>query len=681
MIEFTVKDIIKTSKTNDYTKLLVKISNEEAEKELICDMYYNFHIGNKYKAEEVEKKDIKPNGKEKIISNISPVGVDKKVLDYAIKKMGDYLNESDIKELINLCDFKDIANNVINKGFKEKNHIIDKIFYYKNMDKLIKFKDKHDLDDKVIGYYLSKDFKKDIVKDLENKPYKLIGFGAKEELIKNLFKDENDMNLYNLLKIIYTNSNDGNVYCTIKFLRENSNIKFINIWYYLNILSNEKIVKVKKDKIYLRQNYELQQALISNLVKRLKVKNSRLSKNHIKIVKNIAENSKFKLEKEQKASIYLAMVKNISVITGGAGTGKSFTIGKIIQIVKTINPNASVSTLAFAGKAVNRLNQELINSKAQTIHRFLQIKKDECYKQVFYPNIDYLIIDEASMIGLELFSYLLNSVPIETKILICGDVNQLQPVGLGNVFMDIIDSNKISVTKLNKNMRQEEDGIIDKNAKSILESKYKKIEYVDEEFKFCKCKKDEISKKLLKQISELTKKGYGLSDISILTVTNLNALGTQEINKKINDEFVKGFKINEQFSVGNKVIHTMNNYSLKAYNGEVGIITEIEADNENCKIIVNYGDREVEYNRYDIKQLKLAYGLTIYKMQGSSNKVIVLIVDKKEKEKLNKNLIYVAITRATENFIAIGDKATFDECVSKLPNKKSSDILDALLVS
>lgn len=86
MIEFTVKDIIKASKTNEYTKLLVKILNEETEKELKCDMYYNFRIGNKYKAEEVERKDKKPNGKEKIISNISPVGADKKVLDYAIKK-------------------------------------------------------------------------------------------------------------------------------------------------------------------------------------------------------------------------------------------------------------------------------------------------------------------------------------------------------------------------------------------------------------------------------------------------------------------------------------------------------------------------------------------------------------------------------------------------------------------
>lgn len=681
MIEFIVKDIIKTSKTNQYIKLLVKILNEEVEKELICDMYYNFRIGNKYKAEEVETKYKKPNGKEKIIRDISPVGVDKKVLEDAIKELGDYLDESDIKGFINLSDFKDIANNVRNKSFNEENNIINKLFYYKNMDNLIKLKDKYDLSDKVVSYYLSEDFKRDIVKDLENKPYKLTGFGAKEKLIENLLKNESEINLYKLLKIIYKNSSDGNIYCSTKFLRENSNIKFINIWYCLNILKNEKIVIVKKDKIYLRENYELQQALISNLVKRFKVKNTKLSKNQIKIVKNITKTGEFKLEKEQKASIYLAMVKNISVITGGAGTGKSFTIGKIIRTIKTINPNASVSTLAFAGKAVNRLNQELINSKAQTIHRFLQIKKDKYYKQVFYPKIDYLIIDEASMIGLELFSYLLNSVPIDTSIIICGDVNQLQPVGLGNVFMDIIDSNKISVTKLNKNMRQEEDGIIDRNAKNILEAKYKKIEYVDEEFKFCKCKKDGITKKLLKQINELTKMGYGLSDISILTVTNLKALGTEGINKKINDEFVKGFKINEQFSVGNKVIHTMNNYSLKAYNGEVGIITEIEADNENCKIIVNYGDREVEYTGYDIKQLKLAYGLTIYKMQGSSNRTVILIVDESEKEKLNKNLIYVAITRATERFIAVGDKATFDECVSKLPNKKNSDILEILLAS
>ena len=113
------------------------------------------------------------------------------------------------------------------------------------MDNLIKLKDKYDLSNKIVSYYLSEDIKKDIVKDLEKKPYKLIGFGVKEKLIENLLKDESDNNLYKLLKILYKNSSDGNIYCSTKFLRKNSNIKFINIWQCLNILKNEKIVIVK----------------------------------------------------------------------------------------------------------------------------------------------------------------------------------------------------------------------------------------------------------------------------------------------------------------------------------------------------------------------------------------------------------------------------------------------------
>lgn len=684
MIKFIVRKIIIKDKKKGFTKIQAQKYEDDdtIDISIICEYYYNFIVGNEYLAEL-----IKYDKGDAIVENVVKCGVDKIVLKEATELLKGVLNKEDIEYYLNLDSMESIIDAVKLNKYEDKvveNFIINNFLFFKNKDKLINFKDEYKLKNEMIGYFLSKDYTKDIVDILINKPYMLVRFENKNSNINKIKKDNDTITLSNILRSLYKACNMGHVFSYLSDVK--NEFTDIDIDKMLSILENDKLIIIEEDRVYLTENYLLEESLINNFLIRREIKDSELTLEDSEKVKGIIDNSVEALDFKQQEAIFIALTNNISIISGGAGSGKTFTICTLVACIKALNKNISIASLA--GKAVNVINMELnsLGISATTIHRFLNKKEDEFYKIKKIKDIDYLIIDEASILDLKLFSELFASLELSTKIILVGDEHQLQPVGMGQVLKDIKESNAFNITILNGNHRQKDKdkSLIAKNAEKILRYEancndtpnfeYKK--YENEEFKFVPCNHNKISNQILNEIEILQNKGYDLDDITILTPVNEGATGVKGINKKMADMYFPYEKINKKLSIDSKVIQTSNDYNLNVFNGEIGKITYISEEFNDSTVIVDYGYKKVKYK--NTVNLDLAYALTIHKMQGSSNKVIILAVDEKKEELFNTNLIYVAITRAIEKVIVIGNKETFDEAVVKVPPRRNSMLLERL---
>ena len=356
----------------------------------------------------------------------------------------------------------------------------------------------------------------------------------------------------------------------------------------------------------------------------------------------------------QNEAIQNALDFKISIITGGPGTGKTFTINKIVEQLE--KRHFSYCLTAPTGKAADRLG-EVTGRETYTIHRKLGLTVSE-YTDLNVIEEDYIVIDEFSMIDLKLAKILFENVSDNTKIVIVGDVAQLPSVGIGNVFNDLIESNLIKTTKLSRVFRQQQNSGILENSYNIIDEKDINLSYDD--FKFIKS--DDID-----FIQDYIIKNYNKDTTQILSAQHSGSLGTDALNLLLQNK--QNEDEDEQiFQIGDKVIQTINNYDLNVYNGNIGTIEEIrqevvQGELQNL-ITVNFENvnKVIEYDNSNLKELDLAYVLTIHKSQGSEfDKVIIPIVNTDE-FLLNKNLLYTGITRSKKEVVLIGDFETFEKC-------------------
>jgi len=369
---------------------------------------------------------------------------------------------------------------------------------------------------------------------------------------------------------------------------------------------------------------------------------------------------------------------NISLIIGSAGTGKSTLIGNIIKCIKYVySDTVKIGLVSFTGKAVTRLNTEDINITATTIHRFLSLKdNDKKYEVKSVPVVDFLIVDEASMVDLRLMSVLFNSLDINTKIVLVGDVFQLEPVGAGAPFLNLFNCNNIAKTELHTIYRQRQNSVLLNNANAIRRGDFDSIKYSDE-FKIIDCKDDkDILGKLTEQINSLKKDGYALDDIAILAQNNKLV---DEINNMISYSVGKNNKIQSKlFNINDKVIQTINNYEKNVFNGEAGKITAVEsfADKYIVKVRFDFKDKEVIYTNEEIIQLRLGYAITVHKSQGSEYKVVIIVLDNKNIDMYNNKLLYVSVTRAKEKAVIIGTSSNFKKAVENKGKVRNGYLLE-----
>lgn len=383
----------------------------------------------------------------------------------------------------------------------------------------------------------------------------------------------------------------------------------------------------------------------------------------------------------QKEAVKGAVNNGIEVITGGPGTGKTTIINCIVDIFE--GAGKRVFMAAPTGRAAKRMS-EATGREAKTIHRMLELgagEEDvELYRSEEAPlECDVLILDEASMIDINLMNNLLNAIAVGTRLIIVGDVDQLPSVGPGNVLRDIIESQAVKVVRLNEIFRQGRESMIVVNAHLINEGKMPMLNKKNGDFYFIESGEgevilEEIVSLINKRLPKFNKKWNKMEHIQILSPMKKGIVGVDNLNKELQDILnpkIKGkaeklFK-DTIFRVGDKVMQTKNNYNMKwtrysqgkeeegigIFNGDIGYIIDI--NEEEDKVVVNFeDDKTVEYEDMYLEELTLSYAITIHKSQGSEFPVIIMPMFMGPPLLMNRNLLYTGITRAKQLVVLVG---------------------------
>ncbi len=490
------------------------------------------------------------------------------------------------------------------------------------------------------------------------------------------------------------------------------------------------------------------------------------------------------LSDQQAAAVKGIVGEKFSILTGGPGCGKTTTTLVIVRLLEAMK--LKVLLAAPTGRAAQRMT-DVIGREAKTIHRLLEWQLGNFKKNEEHPlNVDFMIIDECSMLDISLTASLLKAVPDSSQVLFIGDADQLPSVGAGNVLKDMIASSKIACFRLTEIFRQAQASMIVKYAHQInkgnlpyIESPFNKPEiwqngtdcfFMDSDeatkeqisfigkikrfyeintneteklsdendpYRFCVNEQVipyeteiKIPKKfqhvnldavynsetpveelmaVLKKVHPWSSLHYGLSaidivrklyvewipkyfgnncEIQILSPMTRGSLGTLSINHMIQEttnplrEGTCQLKVGERiFRQGDRVIHRRNNYDLNVFNGDIGIIKEIDNQNLTCTVSFFPDNRNVSYQKEDIVELELAYAVTIHKSQGSEFEIVIIPVLTQHFKMLFRNLIYTGLTRARKFAFFVGTRKALAMAVKNQDTSQRQTALKELIMS
>jgi len=379
------------------------------------------------------------------------------------------------------------------------------------------------------------------------------------------------------------------------------------------------------------------------------------------------------LSEEQVQAIQNSLEAGVSIITGGPGTGKTRIIEGLAQVL--VNGfRKTIRICAPTGRAAKRIaeNQALKKFQPSTIH-MLKAMIDSSAKDIEF---DTLIVDESSMIDINLFNDLVKMLPLGSQLILIGDVDQLPPVGAGQPFLDLIRSKKIVVSRLSKQFRQGSDSVIPKVARAI--NKGELIEFSSDfsssGFSFVEVDKGQVVEKIIEVVDFFTGNKNGSIDFDktqILSpmrryssgLINLNSIMQKKYNPNGDKVFSKMEGEKEiKFCAGDKVICTQNDYDIDVRNGDIGYVVNKVGKN----IRVEFDGEMKLFHNNKIDYLDLAYAITVHKSQGSEYPNVVMPIVDDHRIMLTRKLIYTAITRGKQNVCLIGSKRVLREALKKV---------------
>ena len=390
--------------------------------------------------------------------------------------------------------------------------------------------------------------------------------------------------------------------------------------------------------------------------------------NSQELIPEIEQKLSIRLADNQKEAIIKALSKRLMVITGGPGTGKTTLVKALLKLLELKKLN--VKLCAPTGRAAKRLS-ETTGLEASTIHRLLEINSlGEGFKYNEDNRLicDYLIVDESSMIDVNLFYALIKALPDHIGLLLVGDVDQLPSVGAGQVLKDIINSNIITTVRLNQIFRQSESSAIITNAHKVNKGILPDLNFRKDnsDFYFIEAEPgDDIINKIITITCDRIPKKFNLNpinDIQLLCPMQRGGIGARSLNtelqKVLNPNYEKGItKFGQIFAVDDKVMQTENNYDKDTYNGDIGIISAI--NHEEQEVTIDFYGNKVIYDYDDLDQITLAYATTIHKSQGSEYPAVIIPITMQSYMMLRRNLVYTAITRGKKLVVIIGEKKAF----------------------
>ena len=483
----------------------------------------------------------------------------------------------------------------------------------------------------------------------------------------------------------------------------------------INLKVNDEIViedREGEEWVYLYSFYKAENQIAERILKLDKARNVKKVSNIEKELKLVEEHTDILLSEKQKEAIRAINDNNVTIITGGPGTGKTTIIKSIIEIYK--QKKYKIVLCAPTGRAAKRMT-ETTGEEASTLHRLLEIgkvdeeslfKKDNDYQGAPIDG-DIIIVDEVSMVDMFIMSYLLDCIYLGTKLILVGDSDQLPSVGPGSVLHDLIASERISTVHLDKIFRQAAKSKIIVNAHRVNNGKNfigKEDPELEEDSKqdffFIK---ENNQEKVLEQVLSLCNgrlKKFGDYDffesIQVLTPTKKGLLGTKEMNKALQQELnppregeAEKASMGVIFRIGDRVMQIKNNYDMYwekriddsietgngVFNGETGTITNINEKEKNIR--VKFDDEKVCWYPFnELEQLEHSYCITIHKAQGSEFDVVIMIAPQAAPMLLTRNLLYTGITRAKKLLIVVGNDRVVDYMIKNVDSKKRNTGLE-----
>lgn len=401
-----------------------------------------------------------------------------------------------------------------------------------------------------------------------------------------------------------------------------------------------------------------------------------------KMIRQVAKESGIEYSAGQEQAIREAATSGLLLITGGPGTGKTTILNGILSLLGQMQLRCLLA--APTGRAAKRLT-EVTGEEASTIHRLLEASIDPGTGKMFFVRdgdnplkADAVIVDEMSMVDVELLHSLLQAVPQGKRLILVGDPDQLPPVGPGFPFSDMLRSGQLPTVRLTEIFRQAQQSLIVMNAHRVNRGEMPELKTVTSDFFFMRRQNEDGVCRLIRDLCTTRlpqNMGIPAEQIQVLSPTRKGGVGTMSLNKMLQDALnpaAPGKKERQFgefiFREGDRVMQIRNNYDIMwkkcdgsavgtgIFNGDVGIIREIDPGAETMSIV--FDDREADYDFTQLNELEPAYAMTVHKSQGSEYRAVILTAWNGSPYLLSRSILYTAITRARELLIIVGKEET-----------------------
>ena len=401
-----------------------------------------------------------------------------------------------------------------------------------------------------------------------------------------------------------------------------------------------------------------------------------------RMIRAVAKQSGITYSEEQTQAIREAATSGVLLITGGPGTGKTTILNGILELLGQMQLKTLLA--APTGRAAKRLT-EVTGEEASTIHRLLEASIDPHTGKMFFVRdednplkADAVIVDEMSMVDVELLASLLRAIPAGKRLILVGDPDQLPPVGPGFPFNDMLRSGVLPTARLTEIFRQAQQSLIVMNAHRVNRGEMPELRVTNSDFFFMRRQREDAVLQLIRDLctTRLPKNmGIPADQIQVLSPTRKGGAGTGELNRMLQAALNPPSQEKKEkqfgdyiFREGDRVMQIRNNYDIiwkktdgsavgtGIFNGDVGVIAAIDPAAQTLTAV--YDDREATYDFTQLNELEPAYAMTVHKSQGSEYRCVILTCWSGSPYLLSRSVLYTAITRARELLIIVGREET-----------------------